>query len=106
VRSGANVGATVANVALIQPPGTYHDGPVYVRVDRVKAEGARPKWGCEREIDVWELREDPVYDYFEIENSHSAFVYCRWLVEAGATEKALSVVRHRRPRRNISQPLQ
>jgi len=33
------------------------------------------------------------YDYVKVHNSHSAFVYCRWLVQEGVAREALRVVR-------------
>lgn len=78
---------------LIQPPGDYRNGPVYLRVHRAEAGRVWPRPGYDREINDWRLGTDPTYDYVKVHNSHSAFVYCRWLVQEGVAREALSVVR-------------
>jgi hypothetical protein len=77
---------------VIQPPGSYGDGPVYLRVHRAKAGKAWPRPDYAKEVNNWRLGMDPVYDYVETHNSHSAFVYCRWLTQEGVPGEALGVV--------------
>jgi hypothetical protein len=78
---------------VLRPPGEFHDGPVYVRVARSKAGAAWPTPFFRQRIDQFRFRSDPAHDYVPADNSHSAFVYCRWLQESGVNEAALSVVR-------------
>lgn len=66
---------------------------MYLRVHRAKAGKAWPRPGYAKEVNDWRLGMDTVYDYVEAPNSHSAFVYCRWLKVEGVPEEALGVVR-------------
>lgn len=77
---------------IVYPPGGYGDGPVYLRVDRARAAKAWPQPGYTREVNDWRLEMDPMYDYVEVHNSHSAFAYCRLLEAAGVLREALDVV--------------
>lgn len=78
---------------IIESPGGYDDGPVYLRVHRARAGNTWPKPGYKKEINDRRLMLDPEYDYVKVENSHNAFVYDRWLVTAGLPGEALAVVR-------------
>lgn len=77
----------------IYPPGNYGDGPVYLRVHRAKAGEFWPRPDYAKEVNNWRLAMDPVYDYVATDNSHNAFVYCRWLREEGISGEAVDVVR-------------
>ncbi len=88
-------------VQVIHPPGGYTDGPVYVRIsievagDAWPVRGSGIEGGFEGmvEINHPRCRDDHAHVYLRSHNSHSAFVYCHWLREAGVPEPALSVVR-------------
>lgn len=65
---------------------------MYLRVHRARAGKAWPQPGYTREVNNWQLEMDPMYDYVEVHNSHSAFAYC-WLLEAaGVPRESLGVV--------------
>ncbi len=88
-------------VQVIHPPGTYGDDPVYVRVNKELAGAAWPARGSGIEggfegmveINHPRCRDDQAHVYLRAQNSHSAFVYCRWMREDGMPEQALTVVR-------------
>ncbi len=83
----------IAAVQVIPPPGSYHDGvPVYVRVHKDAAGDAWPVPGYDIEINDWRCSMDPKHDYVKAENSHSAFVYARWIAKRGVRPAALTVV--------------
>jgi len=71
---------------------SYGDGPVYVRVNKAQA---GPVW-ARRGYDV-RLGEpcsvDTGDDYVPCHDSHSAYVYTRWLRQEGVPASALTVVR-------------
>jgi len=84
----------VAAVHVIAPPGGYGDGgQVYLRVDKGLAGDAWPQRGYDIECNDWRCSLDPKHDYVLAHNSHSAFVYARWIIERGVPEAALTVVR-------------
>lgn len=79
---------------VIEPPGRYGDGPVYLRVPR----SARATWRMHGMcLSIVEhnprLAADPDYDYLQAQNTHSAFAYRIWLREVGVPDDQLSVVR-------------
>ncbi len=70
----------------------YGDGPVYVQINKAKAGDAWPRPGYEVKVgDPWSR--DGEHDYLPAHNSHSAYVYTRWLRMDGVPASALSVVR-------------
>ncbi len=88
-------------VQVIHPPGSYGIDPVYVRVNREAAGDAWPVRGSGieggfegmLEINHPHCRDDQAHVYLRADNSHCAFVYCRWLRDDGVPEAALTVVR-------------
>ncbi len=78
---------------VIQPPGGYGDGPVYVRVHKTLAGPNWPRPGYDIKVGEWRGSRDSEHDYVQAHNSHSAFVYCRWMEMEGIPAKALTVVR-------------
>jgi len=86
------VSGPVVPVRPVPPPGRYDNGTVYVRVDKAKAGKAWPRPIYDVKVgDPWSL--DAEHDYVPAHNSHSAFVYCRWMCQEGVPGRALSVVR-------------
>ncbi len=85
---------------VVPPPGAYGDGPVYVQVTKALAGKAWPRPGYEVKLgDPWSF--DTEHDYVAAHNSHSAFVYIRWMRQEGVPEAALSVVRIPRDRNGL-----
>jgi hypothetical protein len=84
---------TDAGLLALRRPGGFSDGPVFVRVERAAAGAAWPTPFFRQRIDRFRFRADQEQDYVPADNSHSAFVYCRWLEEPGVRAAALSVVR-------------
>ncbi len=78
---------------MLTPPGRYHDGPVWIRVEKARAGPWRPPSGYEVELNDWRCSWDPTFDYVEIENTYSAFIYVERMVVQGVPRAALSVVR-------------
>ncbi|MBA2310075.1 MAG: hypothetical protein H0W01_12485 [Pseudonocardiales bacterium] len=83
----------VAAVTVLQPPGRYGDGPVHIRVDTARAGLWRPPYDYEVELNDWRCKWDPIFDYVEIENTHSAFIYLGQMITRGVPPAALAVVR-------------
>lgn len=80
----------------------YGDGPVFVRVNKAVARSSWPVAPFVRRIDELRFRADPEHDYVEAQNSHSAFVYTRWMRDDGVCPAAISVVRIVRARPDTS----
>ncbi|HEY1974504.1 MAG TPA: hypothetical protein VGH89_41600 [Pseudonocardia sp.] len=86
---------TIFNIELrqVSPPGSYGDGPVSVRVNRRHAGPSWPVPLFRGSVDQFRFRLDNEHDYVEADNSHSAFVYQRWMQDDGVPASAVSVVR-------------
>lgn len=70
----------------------YGDGPVYVQINKAAAGKAWPRPGYDIKLgDPW--TRDTEHDYVAAHNSHSAYVYCRWLCQEDVPASALTVVR-------------
>lgn len=78
---------------ILRPPGRYHDGPVFVRIDKAVAGESWPVSYVRNQIDQFRFRADPAHDYIEADNSHSAFVYCDWMRDMRVPTEALTVAR-------------
>ena len=78
---------------VLSAPIGFSDGPVFVRVNRAAAGAVWPVPFFNRRIDRLRFRADFAHDYVEADNSHSAFVYCRWIRDFGVPGPALCVVR-------------
>ncbi len=83
----------VAEAHVLVPPGRYGDGPVHIRVEGGIVGLWRPPADYEVELNDWRCRWDPKYDYVAIENSLSAFLYAKQMIERGVPAAGLSVVR-------------
>jgi len=83
-----------AVATVLVPPGRYGDGPVWIRVHKARAGAWRlPSDDYEIERNDRRCSWDPTYDYVEIENTHSAFLYVYQMIKQGVTAGALAVVR-------------
>lgn len=92
----AGDGRAVGRIApsrVLAPPGRYGDGPVYLRVENAIAGSWRHPVDYEVELNDWRCTWDPKYDYVEVENSLSAFIYLKQMVERGVPVASISVVR-------------
>ena len=83
----------MAEAKVLRPPGRYHDGPVWIRVQMSRAGAWRPPADYEIECNDWRCAWDPIHDYVEIENTHSAFIYVAQMIKHGVPPGALAVVR-------------
>ena len=93
VRAGRAGTDEVAAADVLEPPGRYGDGPVYIRVEKEVAGSWRPPIGHHVERNDWRCAFDPRYDYVEVVNTHNAFLYLDDMVDSGVPAAALSVVR-------------
>jgi len=82
----------VVAVRMVPSPGRYDDGTSYVQVNKVKAWDAWPRPGYDVKVgEPWSF--DAEHDYVPAHNSHSAYVYTRWMCQEGVPASALTVVR-------------
>ncbi len=93
MQGAGRVTGRVAAATVLRPPGRYGDGPVWIRVETARAGSWRPPAGYEVELNDWRCSWDPVFDYVEIENTHSAFIYVKDMISRGVPAAALAVVR-------------
>ena len=84
----------LAPLQIIEPPGGYGDGPVYLRVHKNAARTWR-MYGMGLSVVKYDQRltADPHHDYIPAINTHSAFAYRMWLRDVGVRDEQLSVVR-------------
>lgn len=84
----------LAPLQVIEPPGGYGDGPVYLRVHKSAARTWRGQ-GMALHVMKYHPRliADPDHDYIPAHNTHSAFAYRIWLRDVGVPDQQLSVVR-------------
>jgi len=67
---------------------------VWIRVHMARAGTWRvPADDYEIEYNDWRCSWDPTFDYVEIENTHSAFIYVNDMIAKGTPPAALAVVR-------------
>lgn len=84
----------VIDTEVLEPPGGYGDGPVYIRVEEELAGSWRPPPG--HDVSCWDRRFvwDRRFNYIELVNTHCAFLYVKLMrEEQGVPAEALSVVR-------------